>query len=303
MPQPTVKISLVTAVRNAMPWVQETVRSVVTQDYPGLEYIVIDGASTDGTLDYLKSQAQHFSVLRSEADDGQYAAIAKGMACASGDVLGWINGDDVLMPWTLRVVARIFEEFPEVDWISGLPAYLNTASECYLVSPVAASYPRRYIANGWFREGLLGYLMQETMFWRRSLWERAGGLDLQWRWAGDFDLWVRFAALAELTAVATPLAAFRIRGEENRSRQGSDYRDEVARRCASLPAPPASWRLASRLGKAGEALLRSALWSRTPVVAHSLVGDRWRLLRTRRPVSRNDLPRLLLEHALRSRHD
>jgi glycosyltransferase involved in cell wall biosynthesis len=286
-----------------MPWVPETVKSVIGQEYPGLEYIVIDGASTDGTREYLQTQARHFSVLRSESDDGQYAAIAKGMDCATGDVLGWINGDDVLMPWTLRTVARIFQEFPHVEWISGMPAYLNTASECFLVSPVAAAYPCRYIANGWFREGLLGYLMQETMFWRRDLWERAGGLDLQWRWAGDFDLWTRFAATAELTAVATPLAAFRIRGEANRSRQGSAYRDEVIQRCTALPPPPVHWRGLARLGKAGEALLRLSLWSRTPIVAHSLVGNQWHYLRSRRPVSRNDLPRLLLEQALRSAHD
>ena len=302
MPEVPLKISIVTAVRNAMPWVAETVRSVISQEHAGLEYIVVDGASTDGTLEYLQSQSQHFSRFCSEPDDGQYAAIAKGMACASGEVLGWINGDDVLMPWTLRVVERVFREFPEIDWITGTPAYLNMASECFLVSPVAASYPRRYIANGWFREGLLGYLMQETMFWRRRLWERVGGLDLQWRWAGDFDLWTRFAQTAELTAVATPLAAFRIRGEGNRSRQGSAYGDEVVRRCRSLPAPPAHWSLLTRLGKPGEALLRCALWSRTSVVAHSLTGDGWRHLRSRRPVSRNDLPRLLLEHALRNRH-
>lgn len=282
-----------------MPWVQETVQSVLSQQYPELEYIVVDGLSTDGTREYLESQRRHFAWYTSEPDDGQYAAIVKGMQRASGDILGWINGDDVLMPWTLRVVARIFREFPEVEWITGIPAYLNAASECFLVAPVAASYPRSYIANGWFREGVLGYLMQENMFWRRSLWERSGGLDLHWRWAGDFDLWVRFAQHAELTAVATPLAAFRVRGQDNRSRQGTAYRDEVDRRCAALPSPPAAWRCLARLGKPGEALLRMLLWAKTPVIAHALTGERWQRTRSYRPISRNDLPRLLLEHRLR----
>lgn len=293
------KISVVTAVRNAMPWVAETVRSVVSQQSAALEYIVIDGASTDGTREYLESRREHFAAYVSEPDDGQYAAIAKGMRLATGDVLGWINGDDILMPWTLRLVERIFRDYPDVEWISGIPAYLNASSECFLVSPVAASYPRRYIANGWFREGVLGYLMQETMFWRRSLWERAGGLDPAWQWAGDFDLWLRFAAHAELTAVATPLAAFRVRGQDNRSRQGTAYRDEVARRCAGLARPPAAWRTLAACGKPGEALLRLLLWSRTSVIAHALTGQQWQRVRCCRPISRNDAPRLLLEYRLR----
>lgn len=297
------KISVVTAVRNAMPWVAETVQSVLSQNDQDLEYIVVDGASTDGTREYLASRKHQFATFVSEPDQGQYAAIAKGMQQASGDILGWINGDDILLPWTLKLVTRIFREFPTVDWITGSPAYLNTRSECFLVSPVAASYPRKYLANGWFREGVLGYLMQENTFWRRNLWEKAGGLDLQWQWAADFDLWVRFAAHAELTTVATPLAAFRIRGEHNRSRQGTDYSDEIMRRCRDLPAPPAIWTLLTRFGKPGEALLRMLLWSRTPVIAHSLTGSRWQMTRSCRPVSRNDLPRLLLEHRLRTAHD
>jgi hypothetical protein len=127
-------------------------------------------------------------------------------------------------------------------------------------------------------------------------------LDLTWKWAADFDLWVRFAAHADLTAVATPLAAFRVRGQNNRSRQGTAYRDEVEDRCAPLPEPPAPWRLLTRLGKPGEALLRLILWAKTPLIAHSLTGERWRPLRTYRPISRNDVPRLLLEHRLRG-HD
>jgi hypothetical protein len=181
----------------------------------------------------------------------------------------------------------------------GLPAFMNSSSECFLVHPVAASYPQRYIANGWFREGLLGNLMQEAMFWRRSLWDKSGGLDLQWSLAADFALWRSFARHAELTAVATPLSAFRIRGTDNRSRQGDSYRREVSRCCADAPRPPMLWRAMTKFGTPGQALLRLMLWSRTPVVAHTLDGDDWRHLRCWRPVSRNDVPRLLLERHLR----
>lgn len=292
-------MSVVTACRNMRPWIEETVESVTGQRYPDLEYIVVDGASTDGTAEWLAGRRDQFSRFVSEPDAGQYHAIQKGLEMATGEVMGWINADDILLPWTLRTVARVFTEFPDVDWIVGLPAYLNTDSECFLVSPVAAAYPRGFIRNGWFREGLLGYLMQESMFWRRSLWEKAGGLNLDLKLAADFDLWTRFAQHAELTAVATPLSAFRVRGQENRSRVGDGYRREVAQCCSRLPAPPVWWRALARLGKPGEAALRLGLWRRAPVVAHALTGDRWLKLRTLRHVSRNDISRLMLERRLR----
>jgi glycosyltransferase involved in cell wall biosynthesis len=277
------------------------VDSIVSQRDVDLEYIVVDGASTDGTAEYLRSRAHEFARFESASDDGQYHGIAKGLRQTSGEIMGWLNGDDVLLPWTLRLVQRIFAQHPEIQWITGMPAFMNDRSECFLVNPVAASYPRQYIANGWYREGLLGYLMQEAMFWRRSLWEQAGGLDLRYSLAADFALWRQFARHAELTAVATPLSAFRIRGVENRSRQGTHYRDEVDRCCASAPRPPAWWRALARLGKPGQAILRMLLWAKTPVIAHSLEDRDWQLVRCWRPVSRADIPRLMLERHLRRR--
>jgi glycosyltransferase involved in cell wall biosynthesis len=292
------RISVVTAVRNGMPWIQDTVHSVLAQRVANLEYIVLDGASTDGTAEWLASRRDRFAYYHSRPDAGQYAAIAEGLSRTSGDVMGWINGDDMLMPWALQVVEAIFAAYPDVQWVSGQPAFLNAASECIAIMPIAASYPRRYIANGWFRQGLLGYLMQETMFWRRSLWEKVGGLDLQWDLAADFDLWMRFAEKAELTSVAAPLGAFRLRGDQNRSRQGTGYHDEVARRCREKPRPPLHWRALAACGRSGQSLLRLMLWRSTPLVCHSLNGDGWQLLRTRRPISRNDVPRLLVERSL-----
>jgi glycosyltransferase involved in cell wall biosynthesis len=280
-------------------WIPETVQSVTAQRYPALQYAVMDGASTDGTREWLNENRSGIACLRSESDAGQYHAIAKGFTLVDGEVMGWINGDDVLLPWTLRTVGHIFSQFPEVQWIVGLPAYFNSNSECILVSQIAAAYPQQYIRNGWYREGLLGYLNQENMFWRRSLWDKVGGLDLTLKWAADFDLWVRFAEHAALTAVATPLAAFRVRGSENRSRQGNGYTEEITKRCRLLPKPPILWRLLSRQGKPGEMLLRLLLWHRSPVVAHALGGSRWQLLNTRRPISRYDIPRLQLERSLR----
>lgn len=292
------RISVVTAVRNGMPWIQETVHSVLSQRVTNLEYIVLDGASNDGTAEWLASQKDRFTYYDSRPDAGQYAAIAEGFSRTTGDVMGWINGDDMLMPWALQIVESIFATYPDVQWISGQPAFLNAASECIAIAPIAASYPRRYIANGWFRQGLLGFLMQETMFWRRALWEDAGGLDLKWDLAADFDLWMRFAEKAELTSVATPLGAFRLRGDQNRSRQGTGYHDEVVRRCRDMPRPPLLWQALAGCGRSGQAILRLMLWQSSPLVCHSLDGDGWQLLRTRRPISRNDVPRLLVERSL-----
>ncbi|MGE5502860.1 MAG: glycosyltransferase family 2 protein [Actinomycetota bacterium] len=217
------RISLVTPCLNQASFIRATLDSVLNQNHDGLEYVVVDGGSTDGTLAVLDDYQDSLAALVVEPDGGMYEAVAKGFAKSSGEVMGWINADDIHLPWTLSVVAEVFASFPEVEWITSLhPLAMDERGR------VVRGRSRRrgfsaaeYLAGGYFpapeRPGAL-WIQQESTFWRRSLWERAGGFDPDLKAAGDFALWGRFFAQARLVGVDTPLAAFRRRaGQLSRS--------------------------------------------------------------------------------------
>ncbi len=295
------RISVVTSCFNAESHVEATLRSVLQQDYPALEYIFIDGASSDRTFEIASRYADRLAVLKSEPDPGQYHGIQKGMSLATGEVMAWLNGDDVYCPWTLQMVGEIFARFPEVQWIVGTPAYMNGAGACTRISGNAGTaYPRHYIRNGWFRPEIAGYLQQESMFWRKSLWDRVGGLNLALNYAADFDLWQRFAEHAELYSVTAPLALFRQRPGEQRSSKGQvAYEGEVRQVCDRLPRPPALW---SALGARSEAmrhLCRMLVWKQARVITYSTQQQQWVLAEGWRPLARTSWSDVMLERAAR----
>lgn len=295
------RISVVTSCFNAEVWVDHTLRSVLQQQYPNLQYIFIDGASTDGTLNVARRYEDQLAILRSEPDDGQYHGIQKGMALADGEILAWLNGDDIHCPWTLSVVGEVFAQFPEVDWIIGTPSYMNGRGQCTRVSGSSGTaYPRNYIRQGWFRNELAGYLQQESMFWRRSLWERVGGLDLSLKLAADFDLWRRFAQHAELVSVNVPLALFRQHTEQRSAVGLQRYEAEVASICAGLPRAPALWSTLARQGEMGRHACRMLSWHRSPVLSYSPAAQRWIKTTSLRPLARTSVADLLLERTARS---
>ncbi len=289
-------ISVVTSCYNCEQFVESTICSIVQQQYPKLEYIVIDGASTDKTLEIARRYEDKISVLHSEPDAGQYHGIQKGMDRASGDVMAWLNGDDVYYPWTFSVVGEIFRKFPEVEWLIGTPGYMNSKGHCTKVSSNAGTaYPREYILNGWFRESLAGYLQQESMFWRRSLWEKSGGLNLELKYAADFDLWRRFAEHSELYSIAAPLALFRQRPGEQRSSAGiADYEEEVRKLCRGLKRPPVLWEALGTRGRTLRHACRQLIWKRCKVIYYSTARHEWILRKALRPLARASWAEALL---------
>jgi hypothetical protein len=298
------RISVVTACFNAQDHVEATLHSVLQQDYSKLDYVFIDAASKDGTLAIAQRYRGGLSQLVCEPDEGQYHGIQKGLSLATGEVMSWLNGDDVHCPWTLSVVGEVFARFPEVQWLVGTPSYMNEGGQCTRVSGNSGNaYPRDYIRKGWFRPAFAGYLQQESMFWRRSLWQRVGGLDLDLRLAADFDLWRRFAEHAELHSLTVPLSLFRQRpGVQRSSASKADYEGEVDRVCAALPQPPAAWRWLSRQGEAARHLARLAVWKPAPVISYAQSTQQWVLSRSRRPLARTSLADLMLEQQVRRKH-
>lgn len=246
------KISIVTVSYNSEAFIERTIISVLNQNYPNLEYIVVDGGSTDRTVSIIKKYASSLTYWTSEKDSGQYDAINKGFAKGTGDIMAFINADDIYLPWTLATVASIFSSIKEVDWLTSLNASMVDHD-----GVIFRSGSIRPISTRGFRDGLyipgksdFACIVQEGTFWRRGLWEKAGGqIDLKYRLAGDFDLWSRFTDHAKLYCLGLPLAAMtRHRGQ--RSNNIAAYQDECIESLKSLHkrvAPSKDWQPDSKI--------------------------------------------------------
>lgn len=293
------KISVVTACFNAVGFIETTLKSVIDQDYSDLEYIVIDGGSSDGTCEIIERYRHKLAYYVSEPDGGQYEAIQKGLNRATGDVLCWLNADDILMPWTLSVVSEVFSEHTDVQWITGLPSFLNRKGQMTAVYGSVAAYPRAFVVNGWYGQLLGGYLQQESMFWRRNLWVQAGGLELSLRYAADYELWTRFARCADLVPVAVPLAAFRKLPGEQRSSVGSDkYEAEVKKVMTRLKPAPVFWRVLAKGGVVVRSFARLFIYSKQTAIVYDDTSRRWKVISSYRSISRLALRDLILQFVL-----
>lgn len=221
------KISIVTVCYNMAAYIEQTILSVLSQDYDNLEYIIIDGGSTDGTLKIIDRYKDRLAHFVSEPDKGMYDALNKGFALATGDVFAWINADDIYMPGALKSVNKVFSKYNDIQWICGRSAYLSEDGSLRFVTSKVSIKTREDIRNGWCREDALGFLMQEGMFWRKSLMQKCGFLNTKYKYAGDFELWKRFATEAEICFVNIPLSAFRKRENNLASTKLNDYLSEI----------------------------------------------------------------------------
>jgi glycosyltransferase involved in cell wall biosynthesis len=179
------KISLVTPSLNQGMFIRATIESVLAQGYPALEYFVQDGGSTDGTLDVLREYGGRVPFV-SEKDAGQADAINKGLSRATGEVLGYLNSDDVLLPGALAAVGEAFAADPGLDFAWGRAAYLDEAGSRvspYLVRPDAIER----LADACF-------IAQPAAFFRRRVWEETGPFDVTLHHTMDYDYWLRIAA-------------------------------------------------------------------------------------------------------------
>ena len=222
-------ISVITPVLNGATTIERTILSVQTE-FCEYEHIIQDGLSSDGTLDIV---ARHSGSGRirvfSEADSGIYDAVNRGMVKAKGDILCWLGSDDYYLPWTLSTVNYIFDRYPSINWIIGLPTFGFEGGRIVKVNPLAPVYIRRLVRLGCYRAGQLGFLQQEAMFWRRSLWDRAQApsVILSHGLAGDYHLWRAFAEYSELHTVSTSFAVFSSSPNQASSRFRNRYLKEA----------------------------------------------------------------------------
>jgi glycosyltransferase involved in cell wall biosynthesis len=226
------KVSIVTPSLNQAEFLEEAMLSVLSQKYPNVEYILIDGGSTDGSVDIIRKYEGRLAYWISERDQGQYDAINKGFSKTTGDIMAWLNSDDKYTPWAFQVVSEIFSLFPEVEWITSLYPLRVDKNGAVVDCSHRDGYSRKGFYRGEHMEGTgyytKGWIQQESTFWRRSLWERAGGhLDLSLNFAGDFELWARFYKHSDLYGVGAPISGFRKHGDQKTAKYSDSYVKEA----------------------------------------------------------------------------
>lgn len=233
---PPLALTVVTPCRNAEALVERTVASVVGQSAArsgrvALQYLVVDVASTDRTVELARAAGGAGVEVLSEPDAGMYDALAKGLRRATGEVVAWLNAGDAYGPAALEVVADLFER-PEIRWLTGLRVECD-ARGAVIAARLPAPYRRRLLAKGAHDGVRLDFVQQESTFWRRALLD---GIDLgelaSYRLAGDAWLWSRLARAAELHVVEAYLGGF-----THHPGQLSERVDELRAECRRFAEP------------------------------------------------------------------
>ena len=209
-------LSIVTPSLNQGMFLEATIKSIIDQNYSALEYIIQDGGSTDNSVEIIKRYQSRLKHWQSEKDQGQANAINLGFSQGTGEIMAYINSDDILLPGTLHYVVNYFNQHPDVDVIYGHRILIdeNGGEIGRWVLP-----PHNAAVLSW-----ADYVPQETLFWRRRIWEKTGAaLDESFKFAMDWDLLLRFQdAGAHLVRLPRFLGAFRVHQNQKTSSQISD---------------------------------------------------------------------------------
>lgn len=200
------KISIITPCYNSVEFIEQTILSVINQDYLNLEYIIVDGGSTDGTLDIIKKYDAHVTHWISEPDSGMYDALNKGFQLSTGQIMTWINSDDMLLPSALKNMRELFTDLPQVNWIHGLNSFINLNGNV-----ISQNEPKKFSFVKYLNRDYQ-FIQQESTFWRRALWEKSGSrINTSLKYAGDFELWFRFFQYDTVFTTSMAIGAWRKR--------------------------------------------------------------------------------------------
>jgi len=197
------RITIITPSYNQGEFLEETILSVVNQNYSNLEYIIMDGGSTDNSVDIIKKYEDKISYWVSEPDNGQADAIHRGLEKATGDIFAYINSDDIFLPDSFKVISEAFMSNPSAQWVVG---------KGYCIDEKGRFLNRKEYAPITFMNMLFleDCVMQPTAFWRKELYFSVGGIDTKYQFSFDYDLFLKFVERSKPVIVDHDVAAFRM---------------------------------------------------------------------------------------------
>jgi hypothetical protein len=285
-------IGVVTPSFQQAAFLEETIRSVLLQGYPKLNYVIMDGGSTDGSTDIIKKYAPWLTDWVSEPDGGQAAAIAKGFQRVGGDVLAWLNSDDVLAPGAVWRAVAVFRQNPRAVLVYGNTDEIDRDGAPLGRAKYVRQADRQYLVHE------ANVIAQPSAFFQRAAYEAVGGLDTDLYWTMDYDLWVRLAGLGPIVYIPETLSKLRIYPEAKTSRGMPGMFDEFRRvgdRYGGYgQLKQLSWMVPTLLPKAMAALRRGDLensaawltaviandpsWRSESRLAERLAGETWRVI-------------------------
>lgn len=214
-------VSVVTPSFNQASYLEQTLRSVLDQEYPSLEYLVVDGASSDGSVDVIRKYADQLAWWMSEKDSGQGEAINKGLARAKGEITAWLNSDDYYLPGAIAAASRIFEQDPDIALVYGDMLAVDEHGKTTNV----LKYGQLSL------EDLLCFQIigQPAVFFRRDAYEKAGGLDTSFHFLLDHHLWIRMAQQGKIVHVPQVWAAARYHAQAKNVLKAAEFGQEAFR--------------------------------------------------------------------------
>lgn len=197
------KISIVITSFNQAAYLESAIQSLLDQNYPNLELVVIDGNSQDHSVEIIKKYSKNLSYWISEPDNGHASALNKGFKKTSGEIMGWLNSDDAHQPNSLNAIGSVFLTHEKIDWICGLSSIIDLNGNSLLVE-------RNHISKYSYINGEYQWIQQEATFWRRSLWITTGGMvNEEYKFMVDNELWSRFFIHSKIWFVNAQFGSFR----------------------------------------------------------------------------------------------